>query len=799
MIGELIINNLSLDLEEGIPFPLNFSISDIKEPQKRKRNFSKTLTLPGTEKNLNFFSSTYQLALSTVDNTTSIGFNYDPTIRISAKYYNNGDLNFNGLFRLDEVILSNGSYSFKCTLFSNFIDLFMKLGNLKVSELGWSEYDHLLTRTNITNSFATSVKKNAIDTVNFTAGVPDGFGYLYGLVEYGYNKTTPTTYNTSDIVPMVYCKEIIEKCLQISDISYTSAFLDSDLFKKRMFAFGGGEKIALPPLEVLNRKVQFTSDFNDLTGNVFVQHLTADPSHYRYIVNRYVDFYAGWNGYTFTYVTDNYDQFYFDHTAPTSSTHSNEITIAKTGKYNLNIVTPVAVTYDLNGMGDVGGFINYKWEILRNGAVIDSQTETTNDITVGYFNTFTYNNDLQLNNGDTIGIRFQVYLDYVIKTVLGVSTPQSLDVLIVNDTVDFTFELTSVQGTLQENDPVTLSRFIPDMKASTFLEGIILADNLYMSDPDLFDNVNIEPLNDFYQETTEFWDITQIVDHSKPIVIKPSSSIQGKVYKFQWLTDNDYDNSRYRNFFGIDYGNHWYTVPSTFQTGERVYQLPFAQTIPTDQNNSFVIPRIISFDPNTNTVKPFKGKPRLYLYNGLKAGSWRITDAGGTGYSDLTTYPCLHHFDDWENPTFDLNWGLPILFSYNATIVTTDNLYTRQHERFIKEITGKDSKIVNLYLKLNSNDINTLDFSLNIMWNGSLFRLNEIKDFDPNTTSSTQVELVKILQAKNRIIGSLISNELTETFGTVESPSGVGGDTGVIIGGVEDDIENLNTNIIYGG
>jgi len=92
MIGLLVVDGTELDLSERVPFPLNYSIADAKEPQKRKRNYSKEIVLPGTQKNLSFFSSTYQLALSTLNGTSTVGFNYDPTIRVSAKYYNGGVL-----------------------------------------------------------------------------------------------------------------------------------------------------------------------------------------------------------------------------------------------------------------------------------------------------------------------------------------------------------------------------------------------------------------------------------------------------------------------------------------------------------------------------------------------------------------------------------------------------------------------------------------------------------------------------------------------------------------------------------
>ena len=101
MIGRLQVNGVEIELTEGVPFPLNFSIADIKEPNKRKRNYSKSLAISGTKNNLDFFSSTYLLSLSTVNGTTNIGFDFDPTLRVPAKYWSdNGELLFNGLFQL---------------------------------------------------------------------------------------------------------------------------------------------------------------------------------------------------------------------------------------------------------------------------------------------------------------------------------------------------------------------------------------------------------------------------------------------------------------------------------------------------------------------------------------------------------------------------------------------------------------------------------------------------------------------------------------------------------------------------
>jgi len=788
MIGSLQVNGVYLDLKEGTPIPLNYSIADIKEPQKRKRNFSKTLSLPGTSKNLDFFSSTYLLSLSTVNNTTNIGFDFDPTLRVKAKYYSSeGNLIFDGLFQLNEVSIVDSNYTFKCTLFSNFIDLFMKLGDLKVSELGWGEYNHNLTRTNIVNSWATSVKVNGSDTSNFTAGLPLGFGYHYGMVDYGYSDTS--TMIVSDLVPMIYWREVFEKCLKVSDIVWQSTFLDSDLFRKLLLGFGGGDKQSYPAAEILKRQCSITGYMEDsfptlpnrIESNGFILYSTYGKSD----VLRTLDNNA-------TLVTDLSNQYFIDYTNLGAGSYQT-ILIRKGGKYRLNIDLDITIPYVTGTMVFEDGTFDVKVEVEKNGTIIDSKIQPTSTTSTGW-DAFNYKLDkvYELVNGDQIKIYVTItsYAHYSLFNIY--SVPEVIEPFV--DCTINTLDLTCVQSSLQTNDLVNIERFIPDMKASDFLSAVILAFNLYMEDPNLSGVSIIEPLNDYYQPTSEFLDITDIVDHSKEIVIKPASTIDGKRYIFKWTQDNDYDNKEYYNSFNYGYGDHTYTVPSTFQTGERVYQLPFAQSIPQNFILPFIRPRIVSFDGNL--TKPFKGKPRVYVWNGLKSGAWRLEDSDHLDCSDLTTYPCVHHFDNFENPTFDLNWGLPLRLNYPNDLVTTANLYTIYHKKFLKEITGKDSKIVNLYCKLNSNHIFNLDFSKSIMWNAVLFRLNEIKDFDPNVTTSTQIELIRIIEASNPITGQIGTGVDETNTGLNDGGSGAGTGTGIYSGGNND--TNFNAGIIRG-
>ena len=103
MAGELYINNRLIDIDQTLPFPLTFNIADIRDVSARKGNKSKTITIPGTNANSAIFRSIFLLTYT--DETTptnSAILDFDPSIKATARYYNNGILEFNGIAQLQE-------------------------------------------------------------------------------------------------------------------------------------------------------------------------------------------------------------------------------------------------------------------------------------------------------------------------------------------------------------------------------------------------------------------------------------------------------------------------------------------------------------------------------------------------------------------------------------------------------------------------------------------------------------------------------------------------------------------------
>lgn len=735
-VDKLYVNDQEIDLDGVKAFPLNYSIADAKEPQSRKRNYSKNITLKGTRRNLQFFYSAYALSLSTIDNTSLAGFTFDPTIRTPARYYKDGNLVFNGLFQLTKVTRDKkGNYTFDCTLFSNVIEVVLALKDLKVSELpGWDRYNHPLTEDNIVNSWTTSVLVDGVATSNFT-GTPEpiGFGYLYGLADYGYPATSPERFTYSDIVPLFYVREAFLKCLEVSNIKVISDFIDSQRFRNLTFGFGGGEKIGLSPTEITNRLVDVYGGYGILY-DISTTGVQGDDQAAQW--NNTVTLNLLYGGeFTGTVVSDLFNQY---------NVFNGSILVKKTGNYNLQL----GGSFELETFPSLGSPGIYmtpanskaKFVIKRNGAVIGSEPFdwTNNPALPENIITTALSQNIAAVQGDVITI--ELVFQSQGQTA---ATIQNFEVAIGSS--DFSFTLKSTDTQLADGDTVEVARFIPDMKANEFFQTVFTAFNLYCSDPDQNGFVTMEPLAKFYKPQTEYDDWSDLVDYKKQQVILPASTIEGKVYAFRFQDDGDYYNMDYKNRYGIGYGNREYTVPSTYQTGEKVFQLAFAQSIPSDGRAGLIIPRIISVDPITNTFKPFKGKARIYFYNGMKAGAWKLCSIGTSTFLSLPYYPSIHHYDNFEDPTMDLNFMSPELLYYTPIAETDNNLFTEYIETFIREITGRDSKILELFIRLKSADIAALDFSRLKMIEGVLYRLNQISDWDSSITESTLTELLKVV------------------------------------------------------
>lgn len=106
-------------------------------------------------------------------------------------------------------------------------------------------------------------------------------------------------------------------------------------------------------------------------------------------------------------------------------------------------------------------------------------------------------------------------------------------------------------------------------------------------------------------------------------------------------------------------------------------------------------------------------------------------------------YPYLGHFDNPQQPSYDLNWGQTTGLYYPEDTVTNNNLFSSYWENTTNEISDRDSRIITASFYLSPFDIADFRFSDNIFINGQYYKVNKIMNYDPTKEALVKVELIK--------------------------------------------------------
>lgn len=748
MINRLVSDRYELDLSDDVPTPVNLSISDLLKPDKRRRKYSKKIKLEGTLNNSSFFASAFSFSA----NNNAVTF--DPTAKVNANLYKNDQLIIEGVLQLNLVTLLDDKYTFTVTVYGEVTDAFLILKNTDIKELDWSAYTHDYTQAAIVASWSTS----------------SGTSYRYPLIERGAGRPGAAIWRVSDLIPYVHLSELLDKVLTLGGIEYTSNWIDTDRIKNILFGFGGGDIPSVSPQDIDDRLIDLdaitytysyytipTINTQNLVYSSFPSSLLSDLN------------------LTYTVTQDTLGQF-----------NDGVITCQVTGNYRLTFNAVIDWSYNV-------GTNNYlfsgspKIKLLKNGVEIANWAQLGSSGLLGQSGTvdISFVKELFLQSGEQLQLAF----DFEDVLTQFATDPVRLD---VGNSTPITIDFTALDTQLTDGSTIEIGRFLPSMKCSDFLLGCIRQFQLYISDPDDNGRVRIEPLTTFYQPTSTFEDITQLIDYSKEFNIEPSANSYAKTTSFIFKQINDYDAKEYFTKYEERYGDYIHEQGSYVATGDQKIDLPWGTIVPYDVTPDILCPRFIAID-QAGAVKPNKGVGRIMMWNGLKTGSWSLRNITVPWLqSDRTEYPSVHHFDDYENPTFDLNWKLVNEVFYTTNVVTTINSFSEYYYPFINEITNSSCQLVTCYVRYNALDIRNMDFSLLRMINGKLFRLNEIMDFDDNKEATTKIQLIKVLDAKSskRIELFVPPRDTSINVGTIGSPNGVGQDVGVIRGGDNEVLEN---------
>lgn len=678
----LFVNTVLMDLSDDFDLLITRSIADIKNPEQRTSDWSKTVVLPGTKANNVLFGNIFEVDHTVLGNG-QFNPNFNPNKKADVLVLVDGFEQLRGFIRLIQInVLDNDTIEYECSLHGQTADLFTTLGNAKLSELSFDEYNHVLNKDNVTNSWDTSIIKNG-SSQPFALG--EGYVYAQMLSKYGSQNNNTSQWRVDDHVPSLYAKTVIDKIFANTGYQYTSdSFFNSERFKRLVIPYNN---------------FGFEASESALTTRLFQAQLSSPIS--LPTVNQILPFNNDSTGGNFDNGT-NYNTSLYEYTIPVGGNYDFFISLDATA----NISPPLGTN----------SYATAVFSVLKNGIEVKT-ISIDSDISN---NNFVFNNignaSINCISGDKIKIAYKAaYLGGTIPFIIST----------INSNTYFYNHVDA--STFAYNNTIDFGLFFAgDDLQKDMLANFVKMFNLYI-EQDILNpkNLRFVPRDEFYNGSIKDW--TKKLDYSQNVQIVPMGNLEANPYTFTFKEGQDQYNKDYKQSTSRIYGDRIIRIDNDFVKEEKKIEVTFAPTILFQADDS---KRYYSYIFNSNNDK---GQLRCLYFGGVKTTTaYEVYETTPTNVPNFTKYPLVLHVDDVDNMQFDLNFGMPLsVISGKGLSYSNQNLVNVYWYKTIREITDKNSKILRAYFKITPYDWYNLQFKDLYFFEGQYWRLNKISDYNP--------------------------------------------------------------------
>jgi len=773
-------------IAKNIPININYNLADVRNPDQRKASFSKTINLLGTNKVNKLFENIFSVNVATQY--------FNKNLKTPCKYIVDGIENFAGDLQLIKInIKPDNSIVYECSIIgaggSVFVDIGDKyiVGNAQVTATSgllvvgrYYTITDFIAGDNFTN--VASVYSGTINTdgcvflatgttpttwtnlsiltsnedldfriynhnytranqiASRTTYLGTGAGYVYPLIDRGTNGGSDIVWNVKDFLPCFSIYEYISKIITATGRTFTSTFLNTAEFKK-LYCYPNITKIELSQAQLENQQfyVGLTSNVTQVTQNVT------------------------------TLVHNNETLPFFDNGLQNNTT-TGLVTINESGYYNIaskviyrikfthpdtNVVamtlsTSASIYNSITRQTPLSSIVVNNQSLIQMPIIPVNTFVTTpiNEVATG---------EMFFSAGDVIYVRAAAtnlisgngpkYYNSAGTIITPIGNPTfTIEALSGINGCSFYGLVTKKE--VVEGNPLSANAALPTkIKQKDFFKSIVQAFNLYVDvDKDNENNLIIENFDEFYN--ADIVDYENKTDLAKDQSINPNL-LEGKRYIFTYKTDADYYNNLYQKTWNETYGTEQIDVENDFIKSDKKNELIFSGT-PNVANYGMGIahPRIYQLD-GTNKKTIAANIRILYCAVKTSPNSYTYKQQGQT---DLVTNDYLYAGmeDDPFNPTVSLMFGPPkeVYYNYINAYFTTNNLYNRYHAKYLNNLINRDAKFVTKYLWLSPKDIYNFNFRNRLFIDGAYYIVNKIENYNPLELTSTNVELVKLLETE---------------------------------------------------
>ena len=580
MITEIYIENQRLDLSTDLTNQFTFAIDDIQDFASRNTNYSKTILLPGNATNNKLFGHIFEFNSRNFydDSGDNVGYNFNAAKAADCVIYVNKIQIFKGIIRVLQINIDRGSIEYECAVFGELGGFISAIGNGKLEDLDFSQYDHVWNYDNIVNSWNQASGTTA-----------SGMGYYYPLIDYGQvSENNKLDWKLGAFRPALFVREYLDKIITGAGYTWESDFFSSNLFKR---------------LVIPNNKRTFS-------------------------MRKAYTFQRRNNSFTYT----NADGTVKDFPLPISeitqnfTPDANSVNFTYTGSaFSGRVFTNLRITWSKNSS------IPFVFQVLVNNGVIAEYSWESYSSEVPIVSELIVDSPISLNTNDVVKFRFTQDTASVFSLNVQVgqgliqiqsSTPTDVDLVLgdlikINETSipagifqkDFFASIVKMFNlyVVEDTNKTKHLKIIPYIDfydtTANFLQVNDLEENLLIDDLDLL------LLDDYF---ANYLDWTYKVDRNKPISLKPMSEINGRYIEFKYKSDSDYYNEDYSKHYSQGYADYIEDTGYEFAKDKQTNELIFSATpLLGYSGRDKIIPTIFKLSNTQNTQSEDRKSTRL--------------------------------------------------------------------------------------------------------------------------------------------------------------------------------------------
>ena len=751
---------LFLDLYETEPIKLTLSIEDITQADATSI-FSKTFRVPATRHNNDFFENAYE-----VD-----GIDFDVTLKnyaeilVDGAEFREGHVRLQRIFRnqdLDridyELLFLGETRDFSSTIAEK------TLCQLTMTDFNWaglpqnytnaSDFTGPFTYANISQSWQAYP-----ETASITAGYANG-DIIMPLIDHGNTYTGAQSNADGDpdqgrialgptgsgsrsfthqanslsltrMKPMFRAKRVLDQIFQDVGYTYSSTFLNSDLFYQMYIsAFGNNEQIGMEIDQVTGTNFESnnpTNGENDVNSFMFNDNVITNIAGNYTVGNSNTG--GSGNGSFFTAPAD-------------AAVGGNFYIMSASAQMNAEVEQS-------NGPNvTIPAFIKLVVVDTPGGNILQTLATGQNagNMSTSSINWDSRNGGYQPIAGDVI----QVFCD---------TSSSFVDYSVVDNTF---WDCTAAPGDYYA--PLDLDC---EHKQIDYVKDILTMFRLVMQpDNKRPNNFIIEPWQEFIGSGVTYdWSHKLVEDMDS--VLEPLFNTQSATIEFSKAEDEDFINKFHQDNNKHAYGYLQFNSANELLKGTRKIEVTGIAPTPIDQIAAFpgqavipqwVIPQILEHNDDTaaNEHVPIKPKTRFLFYNGLETipvstnTDWYINNDSGTATAQ-PKWPLVSPYENWpvQQTSLNLNFSNDTRYYISPSpgsgyFDQGSTLFDAYWSRYISSLYNKFSRRLTAKFILNNVDLQDLTFDDVIFVNGKYYRPEKIIDAQVGAETEVTCQLITL-------------------------------------------------------